>query len=455
MTLLRWILETLNNHIFNFLHEISKDDTYRLLNPDRKAGLAIIWLYEKIKKGAFEYNAFKEKDIHEALQAVNAVEQEIERYPREYYNSIIADLQEHFLRYDDERQDYTFREHAFNFCRLNHDTLKAAFDPTQIEKICHVLKERLQSREDETALLDWFRTELETFKPQLKSQLDSLDRQIDKSVADLRTNKKLNLQEGTILETLRQIDARFELIRSQNKELRTAFREIDAIRRLMNDYAEKYDNETIHNLTHEAISFFQDMRRILSLIDKKLDRIQPRVKQLFSNLNKPLFNARVEKFLAFLIENAQKDHKTISLPAGIPSLYIDKTPLDFIIVERKNDLFPIRPQKRIVIPETPETKAKAFAVAKEKMLRQDAISRWLNLIQKDVDENRQVAFSNYFFKILETNEENALTLAIAVAFRAIVFFDGRPEYSLSIHPDVLVKQENKRTTIWEMKITRK
>jgi hypothetical protein len=448
-------LDTLNNHIFDFLLEISKNNTYRLLCPDPKAGLAIIWLYGKIEKGVFENKAFKEKDIHEALQAVNTLDQGVERHLKEHYNSIVADLQEYFLRYDDERQEYTFKEHAFRFCRQNYDTLKAFFDPTQIEKICYVLKEKLQSRSNETELLDWFKTELQTFNPLLKSQLDSLDRQIDKSVADLRGNKKLNLQEGAIIETLRQIDARFELIRDQNKELRIAFREIDEIRRLMNGYAEKYDNEAIHNLTHNAILFFQEMRRTLSVIDKRLDRIQPKVKQLFSNLNKPLFNSRVEKFLFFLVENAQKDQKTISLPAGIPPLFIDKTPLDFTIVERKNDLFPVKPQKRIMIPETPETKAMAFAAAREKLIRHDEISKWLALIQKDVDEKRQVRFSDYFFKILDTNGENALALAVSVAFRTILFFDRHPGYSLSIHPEELMKQENKKTTIWEMNIARK
>jgi len=446
----------LDNHIFHFLPEISKNNTYRLLYPDPKAGLAVIWLYEKIEKGVFENKAFKEKDIHEALQSVTTTEQDVERYhPREHYNTMIADLQEYFLRYDEERQEYTFKEHAFSFCRQAHDTLKAFFDPTQIEKICYVLRERLEGRPDEAALLDWFRTDLQTFKPLLKGQLDSLDRQITLSVVDLRENKKLNLQEGAIIETLRQIDARFELIKSQSKELRIAFHEIDVIRRLMNAYADKYDNEAIHNHTHEAIEFFQDMRRTLSLIDKRLDRIEPRVKQLFSNLNKPLFNARVEKFLAFLIENAQKEQKTISLPPGIPPLYVEKTPLDFTIVERKNDLFPIRPQKRIAIPETLETKAKAFALAKEKLLRQDEITLWLSLIRKDVDEKQQVFFSDYFFEILNTKGDNALTLAITVAFRVVVFFDRHPEYYLSIYPDRLMKQENKKTVIWEMNITKK
>jgi hypothetical protein len=40
-----------DNHTFHFLSEISKENTYRMLFPDSKAGMAIIWLYEKLENG--------------------------------------------------------------------------------------------------------------------------------------------------------------------------------------------------------------------------------------------------------------------------------------------------------------------------------------------------------------------------------------------------------------------
>jgi hypothetical protein len=57
--------------------------------------------------------------------------------------------------------------------------------------------------------------------------------------------------------------------------------------------------------------------------------------------------------------------------------------------------------------------------------------------------------------MLDTKGDNALALAVTMAFRVVVFFDGHPEYYLSIYPDRLMTQANKKTTIWEMNITKK
>lgn len=87
---------SLPNHTnFNFLAEIAKENTYRLLFPDAKAGMAIIWLYEKLENGAFPDKFFKESDIHDALMEVSYVDSDNGHYHlKEKYNSIISDLQE-------------------------------------------------------------------------------------------------------------------------------------------------------------------------------------------------------------------------------------------------------------------------------------------------------------------------------------------------------------------------
>src|SRR5690606_20030213 len=113
---------------------------------------------------------------------------------------------------------------------------------------------------------------------------------------------------------------------------------IDQIRRLMESYAATYNNSEVDTLVHTAITFFQEMRRTLGIIDKRLDRIQPKMRQLFSNLNKPLFNTRMERFLFHLIENCEEvligNKKTIRLPSQIPRLPHFKLHQDFTIVER-------------------------------------------------------------------------------------------------------------------------
>ncbi|OJU74607.1 MAG: hypothetical protein BGO09_04615 [Bacteroidetes bacterium 47-18] len=454
-------MSSLNNHTtFHFLSEISKENTYNLLFPEAKAGLAIVWLYEQMQNGIFPQNSFKEKDIHEALQTVNpAIENNKSRHPREHYNALISNLLEYFLRYDEERQEYSFKEYAYIFCRQAHDILKANFSPTRIEKICFALHEKLKQSKDLDAFLDWCRIDFDAFKPQLKSQLDFLDRQIDQSVASLRENKKLSLQEGTILETLRQIDERFELIRGQNKELRIAFREIEQIRRLMESNASAYDHAEVDARVHEAITFFQEMRRTLSIIDKRLDRIQPKIRQLFSNLNKPLFNTRVERFLYHLVENSTEviegSKKTIRLPGNIPPLSVFRLQQDLTIVERKTDLFPVKPKKRLMITETPEMKASFFASFQNRLNQQDEISHWIDTLQREVDMHKQLRLSDYFFQIAKPDDPHTLTLAIAVIYRAMGFFERQEQYMVSIDPGKIIHNTAFKTSLWEIIIRRK
>lgn len=453
-------MQDATKHTFHFLSEISKENIYNLLFPDSRAGLAIVWLYEKIETGIFQYKTFKEKDIHEALRAVSsAAENDKSRHPHEYYNAIISNLKEYFLRYDEERQEYSFKQYAYLFCRQAYEILKLYFSPTHIEKICFALRKKLENSQSLDTLLDWFSLDFDAFKPQLKSQLDFLDRQIDQSVASLRENKKLSLQEGAILETLRQVDERFEIIREQNKELRTAFREIDQIRRLIEGYAAQYDNSNIDLLVHDVVIFFQEMRRILAIIDKRLDSIQPKIRQLFSNLNKPLFNARIDRFLYYLVENSTEiiegSKKITKLPGNIPELSIVRFAQDFTIIERKTDLFPIKAQKRLVIVESPEARSKALASFQNRLNQQDEISYWIDIIHKEVDIRQQLHLSDYFFRIMNREDTNALSLAIAVIYRAIGFFECLEQYTININQDRIIKDPAFKTSLWEIIISRK
>lgn len=447
-----------DTYSFNFLSEISKDNNYNLLFPEAKAGLAVMWLYDNLQNGAFTQNGFKEKDLHEALRRVNpTIDNDKSRHPKEHYNALISNLLEYFLRYDEERQTYSFKEYANTFCQQAHDILKASFSPTRIEKICFGLHEKLKQSVSIDTLLRWFEIDFETFKPLLKSQLDFLDRQIDQSVASFRENKKLNLQEGAILEILKQIDERFELIRGQNKELRTAFREIDQIRRLLDAVA--YDHEEVDTKVHEAIMFFQEMRRTLSIIDKRLDRIQPKIRQLFSNLNKPLFNMKVERFLYHLIEHntevLEGNKKIIRFAGNIPTLSVLQIPQNLTIVERKTDLFPAKPKKRLVITETPEMKTKAFASFQNRLNQQDEISHWIEVFQKEVDTHLQLRLSDYFFQIAKPEDSPSLTLAISVTYRTIKFFERQEQYIVSINPNQIIRNPQFKTLLWEIIIHKK
>ncbi|MEH3112608.1 hypothetical protein [Pedobacter terrae] len=60
-------MDNRNENAFDFLKEISKGSTYSLLFPDPRAGIDVIWLYERIENGSFADKTFTENDVHQAL----------------------------------------------------------------------------------------------------------------------------------------------------------------------------------------------------------------------------------------------------------------------------------------------------------------------------------------------------------------------------------------------------
>ncbi|GAA5031678.1 hypothetical protein GCM10011506_20240 [Marivirga lumbricoides] len=407
---------------FDFFSEITKDDNYQLLYPQKEVGLAIVWLYQKSLEGAFPEMTFKESDIHEALDAVNPrSESKSHRKPTEHYNRTIASLQEYFLRYDDEKQVYRFKEYANEFCKHAFNTLKSNFDPTQIERICKTLTKELKEAKTPNAIREWLTINFETFKPNLRQQIDFIERQIDHSVLELRQNISTN-ENSKIVQILKEIDTRFDEIRGQNKELRAAFREFDIIKEHLDERSMSIDDRQIGDSIHSAHLLLQEMKKLLSMVDSRLDRIHPKVKQLFSNLNKPLFNSQIEKFLRVLLDNStvkiERNKKLLVLPAGLPEYNVFRQLTKFSIVERKKDLFPARARRKIRYPENEQSKQIAYRHSQNQFARQDTIDIWLNRIDADLEKESVVQFSEYFFQILQSTS-NDLNLAIELAYRVI------------------------------------
>lgn len=452
-------MDKLNETAFDFLKEISKGSTYNLLFPDPRAGIAVIWLYERVDNGSFIDKTFTESDIHQALSFAAKIDRTVaDRNAWEFNNRLISELQEYFLYYDESRQVYKLKEYANEFCRRARNTLKASFDPTIIEKICLGLRERLEEYLQRGKLDDWLTVDFPAFQPQLRQQVDFLDRQIDHSVVEMRQN--LTVRDRNITITLKQIDERFDLIRKQNNELRAGFSEMDQIRRKLESISIDNEEEKLGDMLYGAITFFQEMKQTMSLVDSRLDRVQPKVKQLFSNLNKPLFNSRIEGFLAYLIGQSQvlaskkNSKRLIELPDGIPALKIYQERMNLCIVERKKDLFPIKAAKRFIAEQDEEARAVVFRSFSEKLQQQDTISVWVDRIMNDLVPSGRLRFSNYFFSCIGGDGTLDIGLAIGLAHRCLKVFGQHPAYNLIITDELATRTEN-NISLWEIIIEKK
>jgi len=440
-----------NTAAFDFMQEISKEGTYRMLFPQPLAGLAILEIYTKIKVGLFPYPRFKESEIYTALENVNKriKGKDSQRQLQDYFNSMISDLQVYFLRYDTDDQLYSLKDYAVAFCQHAEEILEADFNPTQIEIICNTIRESLDKCTTQGEVDQWIYSVFDAFKPRMKAQVDHLERQIDQSVKEIR--EATQLANAPILEILRSIDQRLDGIRAQNDELRSAFREVKNIDFLLETRLDETTDATIGDHISEVRRFFPEIKYTLNLIDKRLDRIQPKLRQFFGTLNQTSFNLKVDKFLKFLVTQSKLSKiKQIQFPENILTYKLWWPTTNFTIVERRNDLFPIRSRPRSSVYELREEREAELLKPRRTLMIHSQVDEWLTHILTDAARGI-VNFSDYFFAIVET-EKGDIELATKAAYALVRLSTMDLRLQIEIGQHKIYHPNYPRLAIWEMTI---
>jgi hypothetical protein len=429
---------------FNFIKTLNEDKTYKLLFPAREVGLAIVSIFEKIEEGFFENDKFSEKDLHAAFEEIYITK---ERYPKEVYSEHIMDLQEYFLDYDQQSQKYYFKDYAYKFCKHAKETLKGAFNPTRIQKICIRLTDSLRKTND---LKFWLEDEFKKYEPDLREQIDFLDRQISLSIEELK--KETNLLNKNFVDVLVATEKSLTKSQLHVNELRAAYAETKTIRSLL-EKKDNYDNE-VNVLISEVYFFIKYINDRLNSIDRKLDRIQPKIRQLFSTLNKPAFNSKVEKFILYILNNSKLDNKkNIIFPKKISCPVVHIPTSRFTIISRDKNLFPARPKKRKHYVQN----NKVVKENKEKIIEElkvlDTIRKWEEFILSEINLKQKINVSKTFFKILK--EENNNQIAVNVIFNLIEYVYSKPGVlKLEINKSLEKNDEFKNIALWKMSIVK-
>lgn len=440
----------MSQYFFDFLDEVQKPGNFNALFPDERAMRLLLWLFAKVSTGAFPRGKFKESDIYNAYQETSRSGLST-RLPQEYINSTIGNLHEFFLLYNEQEQVYTFRDYGKNVCKNAEVALIGSFNPTNIEIICGELLRDLKQADTKPLLLQWLDLKFDVFEPKMSNQVDALDRKINVAVAEIRESAQL--QQGEVLETLKKVDAYLERIRGYNKELRSAFSALKDIDAELAKHIVEADETSVLDKLNRVQEFFPEVRYRLDLIDRRLDKLQPRLRQFFGALNKPLFNTRVESFLRFLLSSSSIQtegvKKSLELPAGIPPLCIYQPTSKFIIVEKKEDLFPTISRRRQVYEESPEKRKLAYAALNEKVRQQDDIETWAKRILDACKNEGAIDYTGYFMEMVDLQNGN-IDLAARVTHRLLKIQAIGRDIRIDIDNEKTVTHKN--ITIWTTKI---
>lgn len=444
--------DSTTSRTFNFSEAIRRPETYRQLFPDELEGMVIIALYERLKAGLYQDDFFNEEDIHAQFASFQKGEEKEEKYYQKSRNKDrIKKLLRFFLSYDEEKRLYSFQEYAYAFCDLSKKTLKGALTPTEIEMICRDLKEDLNAaKEDDVALLKWFDIKLDAYQTRLAQQTDFLHQQIDIAVRRLR--KDALDREKEPLDLLKQVRDDLTDVQNKNQELRIAFEDTNKIVSLL--IGIDTENESVIGHIRNSQVFFSRIQGKLRSTDRRLDRIQPKIKQLFAILRQSEWTANTERFILFLLQRSEiqrsSNEKKVTFPDGVGPFSFGAQRSRLLTFKREETLFPTpaRPRKNYPVDEAFQYEGKKQL--REEMNKINRVDGWINQLIAQLTKDGELDASRSFFEVMETEKD--FVLASQVLFGLIDRIYQERGYDVNIAKHSIVAPVASKNALWKIMI---
>lgn len=441
---------------FDFLKEFQTNRALEKLVPQKPVALkCLLWLFEHKLDFGERNRPLAQTEIEEAILIFEPQHKaDGGRVPWTYYNEIVSDLQEFFLRHDEEKNELYFKEYAISFCGLIYRTLKAQFNPSQIKQICIDLCRSLELYETESDFLSWYNIQWTTFKPALGLEIDKLERRLAIAVEKLVANRKLNLDEGKILETLKEVKKQFDEIKLEFEALQEAFGQLDGIKEQLEIRRIGIESEEILVVLGNSIGFIFDKTDQLTIVGRRLDRIVPKVRQIFSNLNKSLFFKKLDGFIDHVVQKSKLERrgmkKVVTLPGEMKAYEILSITPKFLIVEKDRTLLPPVPKPLKQFISDPKKRTVEENRSKEKLVSQAWIGLAIRRMESVLKVQNEITFSPFFMEALHIGNPPNLSLAVPLAFQTLKYFESQEDIAVEITPSKKVKSEKYNVEIWEM-----
>lgn len=201
---------------FNLYREAK--DQYEKLIPEKNDGLILISLFAKYKD-----KEFTEENI---IAIINKIfkDQGKDGHRIEYNrnNSIILRLQESFLWRNETKRTYQFKKYGLELCQNIEKRLIEKYNPAKIKRFFDELFQSLTTNIEENNDFNlWIEDHFDIRMPELISQIEILDQQVNESVTEFKTNIKS--EDNDIINLLNEIQIRLEIIKEEAFELKNAF----------------------------------------------------------------------------------------------------------------------------------------------------------------------------------------------------------------------------------------
>lgn len=436
---------------FNLYREAK--DQYEKLIPEKNDGLILISLYAK----------YKDKDFTEEniVTIINKVfkDQGNESSRTEYNrnNSIILRLQESFLWRNETKRTYQFKKYGLELCQNIERRLIEKYNPAKIKRFFDELYQSLTKNIEENNDFNlWIEDHFDIRMPELISQIEILDQQVNDSVSEFKTNIKS--EDYNIITLLKEIEIRLEIIKEQAYELKNAFQISYDIDELLTSILEKNKGYDYIENIQKVQKFHDSSRNQLEQVSKRIEKIKPRIREFIYDFNKKDFDRKTNKFINHLLEKSfvkrEGNSKRIHLPNNLSGLKIrsvENLPkLNILTIREITPKFAIDVVKRqIDVYKRKELIEKTLKWKHDK----ERIMYWTEIAFQELEEKGVLAFSALFFRIMDTDK---IIIAVKTAHNILrKSTRNKQKYQIEIKTELVNHPVKKGITLWQMIIQKK
>lgn len=442
---------------FNLLQELQKDNLYDRLIPNRELGLLILSLHQQHRLGIFPDNIMTEESV---LQTLIMVRPDFKNERREDNNRILQDAQEFFL-VRDEKGLYRLKDYAFQFAQLIEEKVQKEFSPTVMKRIFDQLDgsifdlvQRIQKGESGAIFQSWFEDHFQHYRHQISVQIQTLDGQVSRALHTLQENLRQNHEGELSFAFYERINQSLDVFKSQSAQLRDIFQGADEIRTHLAPLSFTPEQNLLAPLQKEILAFLRSERYNVAVIDKRLDRIKPRIQSIFGDLNKNENRRRIERFLNYLLQHSQPDGRnSISFPPAIETKYIHHHTLCFFFPDRMDPPRIEAQTPRKSVPDEQKMLEHKQKKALER-LKKKSIEGWISQFERELAEKMEFSVDRYFFQMLKA--DMPVNWSLTVCNRIIRKFNLHPIFHIVIDRRIAVRHHQfPRSTLWKTTIHRK
>ena len=424
---------------FNFIEQVEKN--YTNIIPEEKHGMIVFLLFEK-----FRTNVFSEDELKKVISDYNKYHEK-ERELHSVIKSAIQFLSINFIR--KSRQGYVLTPYSQHFTQEIWKKLHRDFSPSDVRKILLKLKTELEQELKADNFNEWFDL-FERYKTDLDNQIESLNKKIDSYVHDFRTVIFDKRKQNT--ELLKSIREGLEKIKNQVSELTTAFSDIYDIEDLLSQV--NINSDTAITNRKKAKDYFFDIRDYLTNINNRIDLIQPRIQEFFSNINRADFDRNAKKFIRYLIKSTTLERvnskKELVFPENMNfQKEIYKENFNFTVADNQLKKGKTKSKTESTNVDQNEVEKK-YEAAKKVREQRTKTAKYVKTIKEDLKYNKSIDYSPYFYKIL--SETKNINIAIKVAFILLNEFTKSQEHKVEIENTAILHNNYNNTILWKMKI---